>query len=313
MARVSENARREENRADLERRLKEVGLDMGIYEIEPPKYIRINPRNSISIEELAHRLKKRYGVDVIFEPTGIEGIYRSPNSDIGGQIGNHANEFFMKHYFIQDLASVLAVLFLELKGGEKFLDLCAAHGFKTILAHDLVNGQLDITAIDIDKKRYERLIGFLRQFDIKAETHKVDGITFEGGLYDKVLVDAPCSDEGWVRRYDPELKKEVSGLETVLKIGPRDIMKNAELQLALLQSGFNHLKVGGILVYSTCTMNRTENEGVISEFLGRNHEALIYLPRIPDVGSLYQQSEYGIRIIPGSTKGMFIARIRKTE
>jgi uncharacterized protein (TIGR00725 family) len=297
------------NRLDLRQRLQEVGLDLDIYKKVPDKFIRINPRNSIDVGELEQKLKEDYNLETTFAKTGVPNVYRSSNSDIGGLIAGQRNELFMKHYFIQDFASVLSVYVLGLEEGDSYLDLCAAPGFKTILAHDFTNGKLDITALDIDEKRFERLQRFLGRDGIEAKLHLADSTTFQGGKYDKVLVDAECSCEGMIVKYDSDIKRDVSGIGSVLKRSSDDIEELTKLQLQLLQNGFNHLKDRGVLVYATCAMNRYENEEVVKKFLLSNPDAKVEVPDMSQFDVDSKMSDLGVRVIPGRTRGLYFTKI----
>lgn len=308
---VLEAIRLGENRKNLEKRLSEVNLDINIYRIKPLKYIRINPRNPISIKELKRKLLEHYNIQTELSETNIMGIYKSSNRNIGGLINEKRNELFNKNYFIQDLASVIAVRSLNLQKNNSLLDMCAARGFKTILASDLVNGKLDITAIDNDEERYNKMLGFFKNYKINAKTFLMDASAFKGQQYDRVLVDVPCSNEGMVVRYDEDLKQDIGGIDEVLETSQKDVLELAKLQSKLLQNGFDHLRIGRILVYSTCTLNKYENEEVISQFLRRNKNAKINLPNLNNFGINYEQSDLGIRITPSETKGFYFTRIIK--
>ncbi len=304
------HANREKNKRDLQRRLSEVDLTLGIYDLVPTKYIRIDPRNPISIDELEKRLFEDHGIDTTFLETGIEGIYQSTNQNIGGMINGKKNELFMKYYFIQDLASVLSVTALEIEKGNSLLDMCAAPGFKTILCNDLVNGELQVTAIDSSEKRYDRMLGFFGDYNIAAETYNIDAQLFRGDSYDRVLVDAPCSCEGMVVKYDQTANRDISGLDKALEFSQQDVLDLTQTQLQLLQNSFHHLKKGGLLVYSTCAMNTIENEGVIKAFLQQNPNAQVNLPAIA-ASVDYKKSDLGMRIYPGATRGLYFSRIVK--
>ncbi len=297
------------NRLDLRQRLQEVGLDLDIYKKVPNKYIRINPRNPIDRGELEQKLKDDYGIETTFSETGVPNVYRSSNSDIGGLISGQKNDLFMNNYFIQDFASVLAVYVLGLQEGDSYLDLCAAPGFKTILAHDFANGNLNITALDVDEKRFEKLQRFLRKDGIEAKLHLTDSTTFQGGKYDKVLVDAECSCEGMIIKYDSDTERDVSGIGSVLKRSSEDVEDLTKLQLQLLQNGFNHLKERGVLVYATCAMNRYENEEVVKKFLLSNPDAKVEMPDMSQFDIDAKVSDVGVRVIPGRTRGLYFTRI----
>ena len=239
------NKQLEQNKRELKKRLKEVNLDLSIYEKAPRKYIRINPRNPIRVLTLEKELLKNYSLKTHFKKTAIKGIYESSNNNIGGWIKDKKNIFFNENYFIQDFASVICVNEFGLKSNKTFLETCAARGFKTILASDMLKGKLKITALDINLEKYKIMIGFFKKFGIKAKTKLIDFTKFKGKKDDFVLVDAPCSSEGMNVTYDSNLKKDVGGLDEVLKYSQKDIYDFAELQSKLLQNGFNHLKKNG--------------------------------------------------------------------
>ena len=301
------------NRLDLYQRLREVSLDLSIYQKVPSKFIRINPRKKKSIEKLALQLKQEYGVETIFQETGVPGIYRSTSNDIGGLVVGKQNELFNRHYFIQDLASVVCVQELELQEGQTLLETCAARGFKSILAHDLMKGNIQITALDIDPEKYQKMLYFFEKFGLRAETYLTDATQFIGKKYDRVLVDAPCSSEGMTVVYNSDLKMDVSGFEQVLQYSAEDITNLCLLQGKLLQNGYNHLNDNGILIYATCTLNKQENEEVIAYFLERNKDAVIIQPAIDKYKITAAVSDLGVRILPGDTKGFYFSKIKKSK
>ncbi len=299
------------NRRNLETRLKSVGLDLEIFRSKPSKFIRINPRGPIEIEGLRRRLKEDYGIQTEFTETGIQGIYESSNPDIGGWIGGKRNDLFNRKYFIQDLASVICVNELGLEEGQSLLETCAARGFKSILAYDLVKGRIDITALDIDPEKYEVMLGFFFIFGLNADTHLMDATQYNGQKFDRVLVDAPCSSEGMTVSYNSELQRDVSGFDAVVQHSQQDVERFADLQGRLLQKGFEHMKDDGTLIYATCTLNREENEEVVKRFLGNNPDAKAIGVDIEGYGVRNSQSDYGVRILPEKTKGFYFAKIKR--
>lgn len=302
---------RDVNRKNLKNRLEDVGLDLYIYKTRPKKFIRINPRCPIKINELKKKLHKNYTIKVKFKEINIKGIYESTNTNIGGWINGKRNKFFNKNYFIQDLASIICVKELDLHQGQSLLDLCAARGFKSILAHDLTKGKIKITALDIDNEKYKIMLKFFKKFRINAETHLIDSTKFKSQKYDRVLVDVPCSSEGMTFVYNEKLKRDVSGLDNVLQYSQQDVKKFSKLQERLLQNGFNHLKKGGILIYATCTLNKIENENVIDKFLRKNNDALVFNPNMRKYGIGCKVSRLGVRILPEKTKGFYFTKIIK--
>jgi len=325
---VEQALRLGQNRLDLQTRLQEVNLDLSLYRTVPSKFIRINPRNPIDITELERKLSKDYDVKAEFKPAGfrgIRGIYESSNSNIGGTINGRKNELFMKHYFIQDLASVVAVSALEMFRDAppySYLELGAAPGFKTILVHDKLEGKVNITVVDNHPRRFEQMTRFFQDYGVPATAHLKDGTTFCRGKYEKVLVDAPCSGEGMIVKFDSELQQDVGGINKVLEYSKEDIAKFAEVQLKLLQNGFNCIENGSTvrLVYVTCALNKEENDAVVERFLEKNPSAGLMDIDLETIemyhGNPYTEFEYtkvGVRIRPGKTKGLYFTKICQKE
>ncbi len=299
------------NRRNLKARLKLVGLDLEIFRNKPNKFIRINPREPIEIEELRRKLVGDYGIQTEFTETSFQGVYESSNPNIGGWINDKRNDLFNRRYFIQDLASVICVNELDLEENQSLLETCAARGFKSILAYDLMKGRVDITALDIDPEKYEVMLGFFKKFGLNADTHLTDATQYKGRKFDRVLVDAPCSSEGMTVSYNSELQRDVSGFDAVVQYSQQDVERFAELQSRLLQKGFEHLQNDGTLIYATCTLNREENEEVIKEFLESNPDAKAIRIDMARYGVRNSQSDYGVRILPGKTKGFYFVKIKK--
>jgi 16S rRNA (cytosine967-C5)-methyltransferase len=152
---------------------------------------------------------------------------------------------------IQDIGAQSIVPLLDLHPGQTFLDLCAAPGNKT--AQALESG-VRAVACDLHPRR----LAALR--DLGCDRVVLDGtlpLPFHIG-FDRILVDAPCSGTGTLGR-NPEIK---------WRIQPGDLMALHVLQVALLKNALAHLAPGGKLVYSTCSLEREENEDVVAEALG---------------------------------------------
>lgn len=163
--------------------------------------------------------------------------------------------------YIQSLSSMIPVNMLDPREGDKILDLCAAPGSKTSQIALKTKGAAEIVAVDNNKKRIFKLGSNL-------ESQGIDGVrilhTTGVGLerryrtfrdyFDKILVDAPCSNEGLICLSEPE---------TLENWNPKLSKKLAKLQKKLVSSGINMLKPGGVLVYSTCTFSKKENEDIV--------------------------------------------------
>jgi 16S rRNA (cytosine1407-C5)-methyltransferase len=230
------------------------------------------------------------------------------------------------HFYIQNLSSILSVYILDPKEGENVLDLTAAPGSKTTLVASLTNNQAKIVANDIDSKRISRLNNVLHQFGSKnVKVTNMDGKIL-GKTYpnhfDKVLLDAPCSGEG--RIY-------LAGRNPLRFWSIKMSNAMVKTQKELIESAFQALSIGGTLVYSTCTLEPEENEGVVTYLLNKYDNARIedidfvnkLEPLLKDKiregitkwsGNTYHQEvAKSIRIIPSpEMMGFYIAKITKT-
>lgn len=183
---------------------------------------------------------------------------------------SQTDEYRDGKFYIQDLASILSIHILEPKDGEDILDMCAAPGSKTTLISALTNNRANIVANDIDTPRVGKLNNVLHQFGGKnVKVTNIDGTLF-GKMYpnhfDKVLLDAPCSGEGRIYLRGPKPLRAWSIKKVNAMINP---------QIKLIESAFNTLKVGGTLIYSTCTLEPDENENVITHLLNNYDDAQI--------------------------------------
>ena len=209
---------------------------------------------------------------------------------------------------VQDESSMLVAPLGQLSGGEQVLDACSAPGGKaTHIASFLDTGHL--LAMDISSTKLEKVKAHsLRlKVDDVMSFRSGDALEFipeQGQMYDKIYIDAPCSGLGLMRR-KPEIKYHND---------PQVYYDLANLQLNLLNHLYQFLKPGGILVYSTCTLSRIENEDVVDNFLN-NHSDLKIKPIQSDevvMKTLITTQGY-IRVWPHitMTDGFFIARFEK--
>jgi 16S rRNA (cytosine967-C5)-methyltransferase len=186
---------------------------------------------------------------------------------------------------------------------------------KSLLVNDMADGDINITAIEKKPERFRKLQDNLSRYGINADCLMMDATLFDGQLYDRVLVDAPCSREGMVTKYDHKRGTHASGFDSVILSGPAKVSNYNDIQQRLLQNGFRHLKPGGNLVYVTCTMNMAENEDVVYRFLEKNPDARTDLQdiQVPNHGLLaYDHSNDYVRIFPSvNSRGLFFTRITK--
>lgn len=152
-------------------------------------------------------------------------------------------------WWVQDLAAGLAVRLLGAGEGRRVLDLCAAPGGKTL---QLAAAGWQVTALDISKRRLERLRDNLERTGLTAEVVVADALTWTPPTpFDAILLDAPCTATGTCRRHPDVLHR----------IGPRQIAEMAELQAKLLERATGWLAPQGRLVYAVCSLETDEGEG----------------------------------------------------
>ncbi len=160
-------------------------------------------------------------------------------------------------WWVQDAAACLPALLVGARAGERVLDLCAAPGGKTA---QLAAAGATVTAVDRSPERLARLNENLKRLSLSAEVVASDARDFSGGPYDAVLLDAPCSATGTIRRHP----------DVAWTRGPQEIASLASLQAALLDRAAGLVAPGGRLVYSTCSLEPEEGEAQIAAFLARH-------------------------------------------
>ncbi len=172
-------------------------------------------------------------------------------------------------WWVQDAAAALPAKLLGAGPGSRVLDLCAAPGGKTA---QLCATGADVTAVDVSVTRIERLRTNLDRLGFDAISVAADAATWRHiEPFDGVLIDAPCSATGNIRRH-PD----------ILHLKRRnDIERLAEMQLRLLKNAATLVAVGGTLVYSTCSLEPAEGEGCIEQFLADNKAGRLQFARVP--------------------------------
>ncbi len=174
-------------------------------------------------------------------------------------------EYFAKGYFtIQDESTAFACNILDIEPEMRVLDLCAAPGGKTAYLAELMNNTGELVALDKFESRLKILNKNLKRLGVEnSKTIAVDALEYEDEhLFDRILVDAPCSGLGTLTK-KPDIKWKKDLL---------DIRKLTDTQLALLEKGASLLKPGGYIVYSTCTLEPEENIEIVRAFLEKHDE-----------------------------------------
>ncbi|MEB6035576.1 16S rRNA (cytosine(967)-C(5))-methyltransferase RsmB [Staphylococcus pseudoxylosus] len=203
---------------------------------------------------------------------------------------------------IQDKSSMFVGEVMSLTEGDKVLDACSAPGGKACHMAELLNGTGHVDATDIHEHKID-LIDFnikkLRLSNISAFEH--DATEKYDKVYDKILVDAPCSGLG-VLRHKPEIKYEQS---------QHSIQSLVEIQLEILNNVKDSVKPGGTIIYSTCTIEQMENENVIYTFLKANNDFEFDAFEHPITGEKVKT----MQVLPQdfNSDGFFITRIKRKE
>jgi 16S rRNA (cytosine967-C5)-methyltransferase len=165
-------------------------------------------------------------------------------------------------FYIQDPSTLLAVRELDPQPGETILDLCAAPGGKTTCLAQLMKNEGKIVACDISEERLKLIEENCARLGVTCvETVLSSALGSRLSTFDRILVDAPCSNSGVMRRR----------VDLRWRISPEEISRLRQTQLDLLKLAATKLKPGGVLVYSTCSLEPEENSEVVKEFL-RGHQ-----------------------------------------
>ncbi|GFO59290.1 ribosomal RNA small subunit methyltransferase B [Geomonas silvestris] len=260
----------------------------------------------------------RIGRDQLMERLGRDGISCTPTAwSPDGIRLNHSGAvtrlaaFGEGLFTVQDESSQLAPLFLTPGKGDQVLDACAAPGGKTTQIAQLMANEGDIYACDVNQRKLRLIRETCDRLGIRiVRTFTMDASSPSNAIrevkFDRILVDAPCSGLGVIRR-NPEGKwwKQPSDLEQL-----------SVTQFAILENLAEYLKVGGTLLYATCSTSVIENEAVVDRFLVRHpeFEAEDLRPLFPQFAPLCTERGY-FRSWPhrDGMDGFFAARLRKVE
>lgn len=271
----------------------------------PPRTVRAN-RLRTTRDALLEELRTRH--------PGAEACRMAPDGVVLGRRGDPGRDpaFLEGRCTVQDEASQLVVELLDPQPGERVLDTCAAPGAKSTAIAERIGPQGLVVSLD----RHPRRLGLLRRDARRlglenVRTHVRDASApvadlLEDGLFDRVLVDAPCSGLGALRR-NPDLR---------WRLQPQDVGKLADAQRAILAQAASCLKVGGTLVYSTCTLLPEENDAVVTGLLDATPGLrLVARERLPATLAPALSAEGFLRCFPHrhDTDGFFGARLERVE
>lgn len=211
-------------------------------------------------------------------------------------------------WWVQDIAASLPARLAGVGYGKTALDLCAAPGGKTM---QLAAAGFDVTAVDISKRRIERLSQNLDRAQLDANIVCADISKWDNqDSYDVILLDAPCTASGTFRRHPDVLQR----------IGSQDVSRLADIQSALLSRASDWVKVGGMIIYATCSLEREEGEKQISAFLAAHNDFAIadIDPKVIPIDGAITANGL-IRTLPqmmidqGGSDGFFVAALQRIK
>ena len=265
----------------------------------PDTVVQVNTLRT-NVEELTALLQQE-GIEA--QPHGW-----MPDCLVLGGTGNlEQSEAFRRGlFYVQDPAAKLSVLCAKIPENARVLDCCAAPGGKSFAAVIAMKGTGTVTACDVHAHKAELIAKGAQRlgFDQIAAHHQdaTQRVAQWEGAMDVVIADVPCSGYGIIRKKPDIRYKNLKEME-----------KLPQLQLQILKNQAAYVRPGGTLLYSTCTLARQENEGVVEEFLGENTEFYLENLELPDI---FPENTTGmLALIPGQydTDGFFIARLRRKE
>ncbi len=273
------------------------------------KSIRVNTLK-ISVPDLMLKLEAEWDLTRI--PWIDVGFFIEHKTGIRDDIGN-IPEHNQGRFYVQEAASMIPVIALDPKPTEKILDMCASPGSKTTQIAQATENKAQIVACDVREDRIAILKRNLERTGAKATVFQKSGQQWKDAKFDRILVDAPCSGTGTMRtqeeidRWDPKIPERMS-FE----------------QKSLLHSAYCVLKKGGILVYSTCSLEVEENEVVVDWLLKRHKKTELLDIKINELNYSNSILKYGemtfdaqikncLRVMPhdNNTSGFFIAKFLK--
>lgn len=252
--------------------------------LRPPMCLRVNTRRSSRDDYLLEL--NAAGIDASADPYSCDGVIPGKAVPV-----NNLPGFEEASVSVQDTAAQLACGILDAQIGYTVLDACAAPGGKAAHLLERFDNQLELHALDISERRCEQLHGTLARLNLDAKVFVADASAEPGWPipelgYDRILIDAPCSGLGVIRRH-PDIKHHRR---------PEDIVKLNDVQQNLLKQLWLLLKPGGKLLYMTCSILPSENQLQIDSFLKSHSDAQPVTFDHP----LAIELEFGKQTLPGS-------------
>jgi len=256
--------------------------------------------------------------NIAYERVGwIDGAYRINPEDKLRLTQTRA--FYDGHLYIQNLSSMIAPILLAPEPEETVLDLAAAPGGKTLILASMMQNTGWLSAVEPSRERFFRLRDNLEHQGVtNAHTYMTDGRSVGKKcplMFDRILLDAPCSSEARFKTYD----EKSTSFWSIHKV-----KETSKLQRRLLLSAYDALKPGGRLLYSTCSFSPEENESPLQHLLERHGEHLKTLPLVLPFDNVQkplkqwgkevfdERIQNAVRILPTDTvDGFFICLLEK--
>jgi len=262
----------------------------------PPMTLRVNQQQQ-KVEDYLQELIAA-GMQAERHAAASEGITLTEACDV------HKLPGFAKGVVsVQDGAAQLAVSLLDLQAGQRVLDACCAPGGKTCHILESESKLADCIALDVDPKRIKRVQENLDRLGLKATLLQGDALSpdswWDGRLFDRILLDAPCSATGVIRRHS-----DIKLLRTA-----DEVAAVSETQRAMLLAMWPLLQSGGVLVYATCSVIAAENEEQIADFVATHADC-----KVQKVTGIWgRDTGHGRQILPGELgmDGFFYAVLVK--
>ncbi len=269
--------------------------------------------NNASPKTVAQVNTLKISADALLERLKAEGVEAEPhgwmeNALVISGTGSleQLTSFREGLYYIQDAAAKLSVLCARLTEGQRVLDCCAAPGGKSFAAAMAMGGTGTIISCDVHPHKVNIIGAGAKRLGMEIITPRLqDGTVFESaweGKMDTVICDVPCSGLGIIRKKPDIRYKNLKELEAL-----------PALQLQILENQARYVKPGGVLLYSTCTLVRSENEGVLEAFLAKHPE--FNLEKL-DLPRNFPENTTGmLALVPGEydTDGFFISKLRREK
>ncbi len=274
--------------------------------------IRINTLKG-SVKDVTASIKKKgWKLDPI--PWCKNGFWIShpDRRDVGNLL-----EHKLGKIYVQEAASMIPPIVLQPKPGDIVLDMCAAPGSKTTQMAAMMENKGLLVANDYRGLRIQSLgINLQRSGVTNVLVTLMNGEKFKDMQFDKILVDAPCSGTGTIRK----------SLKTITMWNPGMVRKICLQQKRLAEVAFKNLKPGGVMVYSTCSLEPEENEGVVHHLLETFPSLIVEKINLPGLKTTNAVTEFEgksynkevsktLRVWPqdADTEGFFVAKLRKKK